>query len=167
MKTEKRRVESPIVITLVVAIIVLTIHNLSMAQLVVAEEAQSIDCRGCHPIDMERHRFPTSICSSCHSSDMRTLTMKDGKILPIEESNPLCAQCHKEAFQTWTEGKHGITYFKCVECHNPHSKDKIARAGAMAPNMEELSSLSLLLLIIGAAGAVLAVFLIGQISDRI
>jgi len=167
MKIEKGRVENPLVITLIVAIIVLTIHSLSMAQLAGAEETQSIDCRGCHPIEMERHRFPTSICNSCHSSDMRTLTLKDGKIIPIEESDPLCGQCHKEVFQTWIEGKHGVSYFKCVECHVPHSKDKIARAGTIAPSMDELSSRSLLLLLISAAGVVLAVFLIGQISDRI
>jgi hypothetical protein len=167
MKVRKRRVENSLVITLIVAIIVLTIHDLSMEQLVVAGEPQRIDCRVCHSIVMERHQFPTSICNSCHSSDMTTLTLKGGKMIPIEESDPLCAQCHKEIFQTWIEGKHGISYFKCVECHDPHSKDKIARADTMAPNMEELSSLSVLLLIICAAGVVLAVFLIGQISDRI
>ena len=167
MKIEKGRVENPLVITLIVAIIVLTIHSLSMAQLVVAEGPQRIDCRGCHSIVMERHQFPTSVCNSCHSSDMMTLTLKGGKMISIEESDPLCAQCHKEVFQTWIEGKHGISYFKCVECHNPHSRDEVARAGTMAPSMEELSSRSLLLLIISAAGVVLAVFLIGQISDRI
>jgi hypothetical protein len=90
----------------------------------VAQETENIKCSDCHARVMERHQFPTNPCTSCHSQDMSTITLKNGSTIPLEESGPLCAQCHNDIYNAWIEGKHGISEFKCVECHDPHFKTK-------------------------------------------
>ena len=94
-----------------------------------ATTADNIDCTKCHTRTMERHRFPTDPCRSCHSPDMSTLTLKDGNIIPIKRSTLLCAQCHKEIYQAWKEEKHGLISNDCAECHNPHFKQQQAVSG--------------------------------------
>jgi formate-dependent nitrite reductase cytochrome c552 subunit len=161
MKVEEAHVRNRLVIILILATVVLiTICNLSTVHLVVAAEIQSIDCTGCHSMTMERHRFPTSPCKSCHSSDMATLTLRDGTVIHIEESDPLCAQCHKEIFQAWIEGKHGAVDSKCAACHNPHSEDRVS------PKIEASSLFSLLLQIAAVSGTFIAVILIERIGEK-
>ena len=161
MKTEGQ-INDLLVGNLIVAIIVLiTVFGLSTAQHVVAEETQSLDCTDCHSIAMQRHRFPTSPCKSCHSSDMATLTLRDGKVIPIEESDPLCAECHTEVFQAWIGGQHGTADFKCVACHDSHSEDK------MLPRVEASSSISWILKIIAVAGLFIGAGFLALMPERL
>jgi len=162
MKAEGILTKNSLASTLIVAIVILiAICNLSIAQFTVAEENQSVDCTTCHSITMERHRFPTSTCKSCHGSNMVTLTLKDGKVIPIEESDPLCAQCHKEIFQAWMEGKHGTADSKCVACHDPHFEDKTSQ------KIEVTSPISRLLQIIAVAGLFIGAAFLALMQDHL
>ena len=89
-----------------------------------AQETQNIDCTDCHSRVMERHQFPNYPCTSCHSQDMSTITLKNGQIIPLEESGPLCTQCHNDIHNAWKEGKHGMADCECIECHDPHFENK-------------------------------------------
>jgi hypothetical protein len=106
--------------TFIISSIIILISLSWAIQFSVAQETQEIDCTDCHSREMERHQFPNYPCTSCHSQDMSTITLKTGSIIPLEGSAPLCAQCHNDVHDAWKEGKHGITGFKCIECHDPH-----------------------------------------------
>lgn len=110
-------------IFLIFLIIILTSFSWGI-QFSVAQETTNIECSDCHYRVMERHQFPTYPCISCHSQDMSTIKLRNGEIIPLEESSPLCAQCHNEIHNAWIEGNHGISEFKCVVCHDPHFETK-------------------------------------------
>jgi hypothetical protein len=116
--TDLKRIVIFLAFILVVAVIVLR------SQYVNASDPDNVDCTRCHPMSMERHRFPTSPCTTCHSTDMSTLMLKNGKVIPIEQSPALCAQCHAEFYQAWKDGKHGIVTINCTGCHDPHFINK-------------------------------------------
>lgn len=116
--TNLKRIVIFLAFILVVAVILL------QSQYVDASEPDNGDCTRCHAMSMERHRFPTSPCTTCHSPDMSTLTLKNGKVIPIQQSPALCAQCHGEFYQAWKDGKHGIVTINCTGCHDPHFINK-------------------------------------------
>lgn len=116
--TDLKRIVIFLAFILVVAVIVL------QSQYVKASDPDNVDCTRCHPMSMDRHRFPTSPCTTCHSPDMSTLTLKNGKVIPLEQSPTLCAQCHAEFYQAWKDGKHGIVTINCTGCHDPHFINK-------------------------------------------
>lgn len=111
-----------------------------------ASDPENVDCIKCHTRNMQRHMFPSAACTTCHSPDMSTLTLKNGIAIPIEQSVPLCAQCHKEIYQAWREGKHGISSVNCAECHNPHLKTSPA---VPSENPLQLKLITLMLAAVG------------------
>lgn len=111
-------------IVILLAFILLVASILLQSQYVDASDLDNGDCTRCHFMSMERHRFPTSPCTACHSPDMSTLTLKNGKVIPILQSPALCAQCHGEFYQAWKDGKHGIVANNCTGCHDPHFINK-------------------------------------------
>jgi formate-dependent nitrite reductase cytochrome c552 subunit len=89
---------------------------------------------------------------------MSTLTLKNGTAIPIEQSAPLCAQCHKDIYQAWRDGKHGILAVNCAKCHNPHLK---ASPTVTSENPSQLKLITLMLSAVGMSlGASLATVLV-------
>jgi ribosomal protein L37AE/L43A len=124
MKT-KKQIKNSMAKNLIITItILIIISTLSTAIFVTAQENEDIDCTGCHSIEMKRHRIPVKSCKACHSNDMTTLTMNDGTVIPLDESDPLCGQCHSQVYKAWLAGGHYTTDYECVACHNAHSEDK-------------------------------------------
>jgi DnaJ-class molecular chaperone len=123
MKPEKQIKNSMGKNLIITIIILMMISTLSTAIFVTAQENEDIDCTDCHSIEMKRHRIPKE-CKGCHSNDMTTLTMKDGTVIPLQESDPLCGQCHSQEYKAWLEGGHYTSEYECVACHNAHSEDK-------------------------------------------
>ena len=140
-------------IFLICLIIILTSFNFTI-QLSIAQDSENIECSDCHPRVMERHQFPTYPCTSCHSQDMSTITLRNGKIIPLEESTSLCAQCHNTIHDAWMEGKHGRTEFKCIECHDPHFEIKKSATSTL-----KAASFSPFLQMITAIGGIIGMFL--------
>ena len=123
MKDNKENFQRNYRIFLISLIIISTSFSFTI-QFSVAQETKNIECSDCHAKVMERHQFPTHPCTSCHSQDMSTITLKNGSIIPLEKSGSLCAQCHNDIHNAWIEGKYGISEFECVECHDPHFETK-------------------------------------------
>jgi hypothetical protein len=86
-------------------------------------------------------------CFNCHDADKLTeLRLRDGRLLPIEQSTPLCASCHGPTFRDWEAGVHGrtsgfwdrtlgpATRQDCVSCHDPHNPAFPPLPPAPAPN---------------------------------
>ncbi len=144
-----------LILTLIILIIVST---LSTTIFVNGQENEDIDCTDCHNIEMKRHKFPIKSCKRCHSNDMTTLTMNDGTIIPLEESNPLCGQCHSQEYKAWLAGGHYTVDYECVACHNAHSEDKTT------PTTWALSSYTWFFQIFAIAGAFLAAALATLLS---
>ena len=119
MKDNYEYLQKNHMIFLICLTIILTSFNFTI-QLSNAQDSENIECSDCHSRVMERHRFPTDPCTSCHSQDMSTITLRNDKIVPLEESTSLCAQCHNNIHNDWIEGKHGRIELKCIECHDPH-----------------------------------------------
>ncbi|MGB6680585.1 MAG: hypothetical protein WBF08_04590 [Candidatus Bathyarchaeia archaeon] len=138
----------------VISLIIILISLSWAIQFSVAQETQNIDCTDCHSRLMERHQFPNYPCTSCHNQDMSTISLRTGSIIPLEESGPLCAQCHNDIHNAWKEGKHGITELKCVECHDPHSENKKFSISTL-----KASSFSSVLQMISASGAFIGILL--------
>ncbi len=69
-------------------------------------------------------------CLHCHDfKDRDKLHLANGKQIPFEKSERLCAQCHGKKAEEWRSGVHGKrigywkgpkTYWRCIYCHNPH-----------------------------------------------
>jgi hypothetical protein len=138
-------------IFLIFLIIILTSFSWGI-QFSVAQETIDIECSDCHYRVMERHQFPTYPCISCHSQDMSTIKLRNGEIIPLEESSPLCAQCHNKIHNAWIEGDHGISEFKCVVCHDPHFETKKSPISTL-----QASSFSPVLKAITAAGGFIGI----------
>lgn len=72
-------------------------------------------------------------CFNCHNeTNLVTLQPRDGRVLTLEQSTPLCGSCHGPTYRDWEAGVHGrtsgfwnrqmggIDRKGCVSCHNPH-----------------------------------------------
>lgn len=140
-------------IFLICLIIILASFNFTI-QLSNAQDSGNLECSDCHSRVIERHRFPNNPCTSCHSQDMSTITLRNGKIIPLEESTSLCAQCHNTIYDSWMEGKHGRIEFKCVECHDPHFEVTKSFTSTL-----KAASFSQFFQIITAAGGVIGILL--------
>ena len=138
-------------IFLISLIIILTSFSWAI-QLSVAQETIDVECSDCHYRVMERHQFPTYPCKSCHNQDMSTIKLRNGEIIPLEESSPLCAQCHNEIHNAWIEGNHGVSEFKCIVCHDPHFETRKSPTSIL-----QVSSFSPVLQMITAAGGFIGI----------
>lgn len=86
------------------------------------------DCLSCHSRTLELHDKlgpGNQACWACHDSgDMGKLHLADGSQLSLSDSTRLCAQCHQERYDAWSEGTHGISgtvaAVECTACHDPH-----------------------------------------------
>lgn len=154
MKYDEENLQKSYKIFLISLIIILTGFSFTI-QFSVAQYTENIECSDCHARVMERHQFPTQPCTSCHSQDMSTITLRNGEIIPLEESTPLCAQCHNDIYDAWIEGKHGISEFKCVECHDPHFETKKSPISTL-----QTLSFSPVLQVITAAGGFIGILFV-------
>jgi hypothetical protein len=72
-------------------------------------------------------------CLNCHNRQDRDVYVdNEGRPIPTDQPQLLCAKCHGPVYRDWTHGVHGRTngYWntemgplvrrKCVECHDPH-----------------------------------------------
>jgi hypothetical protein len=157
MKIETQ-IKNSIAKNLIITITVLIIITLTTSIFVTAQENEDIDCTDCHSIEMKRHIFPVKPCKTCHSNDMTTLTMNNGKIIPLDESDPHCGQCHQQAYEAWLAGGHYTADFECVACHNTHSEDNTTKA------IWAVSSLTWLFQTLAIAGAFLTAALAAILS---
>jgi len=86
-------------------------------------------------------------CYNCHSqSNLERLLTRDGTELKIEESTPLCGNCHGPTLRDWEAGIHGrtsgfwnrslgpATRPGCTSCHDPHNPAFPDRQPAPAPH---------------------------------
>jgi hypothetical protein len=144
-----------LIITITVLIIIST---LTTSIFVNAQENEDIDCASCHPIEMKKHRFPVKPCKTCHSNDMTTLTMNDGTVIPLDESDPHCGQCHQQEYRAWLAGGHYTSDYECVACHNAHSEDSSTQT------IWALSSLTWLFQTLAIVGAFLTAALAAILS---
>lgn len=125
----KKQIKKSIVKNLIITITFLIIISaLTTSIFVTAQENDDLDCTDCHSIEMKRHRFPVRPCKTCHSNDMTTLTMNDGTIIPLDESDPLCGQCHQVIYKAWLGGGHYTPDYECIACHNAHEEDETTAA---------------------------------------
>ena len=96
------------------------------------EAKQPLDCLGCHPRQMQYHDklgLGNKACWVCHdSTDMKILHMPDGDTLTLDNSAPLCGQCHSARYQAWLDGTHGFPVAdpnapkpQCSACHHQHA----------------------------------------------
>lgn len=73
-------------------------------------------------------------CLNCHHTTNREVFADDdGKEIPWNHPELVCAKCHGPVFRDWQHGAHGRTNgfwdadrgesrrLTCVQCHNPHS----------------------------------------------
>ena len=129
------RIKKNLATAAILCIIALVLISFPAKHYVNASDPDSADCTDCHTKTMERHRFPAASCTTCHSADMSTLILRDGKKIPIEQSSTLCGQCHKDVYQAWEDGKHGVAGSSCVECHDPHTGNQPLVASSSNPSL--------------------------------
>ncbi len=114
------------------------------------ESGNGLDCLNCHLKTLDGHdKLGTGneACGVCHySTTMGVLHLADNTQLPLSDSSQLCAQCHQERYNAWTEDTHGIpiwggesepaisdtTKTTCTDCHDPH-QPQIALLGITKP----------------------------------
>ncbi len=100
--------------------------------------AVPLDCLSHHNQVLKGHDKlgkGSEACWACHlSTRMTTLHLAGGSTqFPLSDSPQLCAQCHQERYEAWSEGTHGVPAWKegstetrgtekakCLDCHNPH-----------------------------------------------
>jgi hypothetical protein len=93
---------------------------------------EPLDCLSCHPRQMQYHDklgLGNRACWVCHdSTDMKVLHLPDGTALTLDDSAPLCGQCHGARYQAWLEGTHGLPLTdlsapkaQCSICHHQHA----------------------------------------------
>ena len=112
-----------------IAIIIVVTGFLIVPAPSVAAASPQLDCLSCHPRELEAHDklvlgSENAACYICHNStDMKTLRLADGTLLPLTENTQVCGQCHQKRYDAWKAGTHGIpgpSTEKCADCHNPH-----------------------------------------------
>jgi hypothetical protein len=88
---------------------------------------QELDCLSCHERPLFKHDIlgeKSYACLSCHGAIHELeLRLVNKTVFPIDNSVPLCAQCHNERYTAWKQGTHGgydDPKIQCVECHDPH-----------------------------------------------
>jgi hypothetical protein len=89
--------------------------------------SEELDCQTCHDRPLSKHDAlgeDEFACLSCHG-EIHSLELKliNDKVLPMDDSVALCAQCHNERYTSWEQGTHGKPEdpeAQCVECHDPH-----------------------------------------------
>ncbi len=74
--------------------------------------------------------MPNASCETCHDREAPSeLKLASGLIIPLENVQQLCQQCHKTEVADWSVGIHGkqvgnwqkkIHRFSCTKCHDPH-----------------------------------------------
>jgi hypothetical protein len=158
MKTKKQIKNSMAKKLIITITILIIISTLSTTIFVTAQENEDIECTDCHSIEMKRHRIPVKPCKACHSNDMTTLTMNDGTVISLDESDPLCGQCHHQEYKAWLVGGHYTADYECIACHNVHSEDKTT------PTIWALSSFSWLFQALVIVGAFLTAALTALLS---
>ena len=143
------------IISVIVILIVSSTHY------AIATETSDISCIDCHDKTMETHRFPRDTCTTCHNTDMSTLSLKSGANIPIEYSDPLCVECHSDIFEAWTIAGHGLEGANCVECHDPHAE---SLQFAMASKTS--TSFTLILQILAILGAIIGFVLVALLIAK-
>ncbi|MCW4051030.1 MAG: cytochrome c3 family protein [Candidatus Bathyarchaeota archaeon] len=86
-----------------------------------------LDCSTCHDRPLSKHDVlgeKAYACLSCHG-DIHELKLElvNREVYPLDNSVPLCAQCHNERYTAWEQGTHGEyddPEAQCTECHDPH-----------------------------------------------
>lgn len=94
-------------------------------------------------------------CFNCHNqTNMEALLTRDGRVLKIEQSTLLCANCHGPTYRDWEVGVHGrvsgywdrtlgaVTKQDCVSCHDPHNPEFPSRKPAPGPHPLHPSTLA-------------------------
>jgi hypothetical protein len=86
-----------------------------------------LDCSSCHERKLSKHDVlgeKAFACLSCHGAIHELeLELVNRNIYSLDDSVPLCAQCHNERYTDWAQGTHGSVEdprASCVECHDPH-----------------------------------------------
>ncbi|MFC1988362.1 hypothetical protein ACFLVJ_00800 [Chloroflexota bacterium] len=96
-----------------------------------------LDCLNCHVRVLRGHDklgSGSEACWSCHvSTHMNMLHLAGGETLLLTDAVRLCAQCHQDRHEAWTQGTHGVPAWTegeaallgvkevtCVNCHEPH-----------------------------------------------
>ncbi len=114
------------------------------------ESGNGLDCLNCHIKTLDGHdKLGTGneACWVCHySTKMGMLHLADNTQLPLSDSSQLCAQCHQERYNAWTEDIHGVPVWEegepaipdttkttCTDCHEPH-QPQIALLGITKPH---------------------------------
>ncbi len=138
------------VIAVVIISVVVGFITLSTVPSVNAQpgSGNGLDCLNCHLKTLDGHdKLGTGneACWVCHfSTTMGVLHLADNTQLPLSDSSQLCAQCHQERYNAWTEDTHGIpvwggepaipdtTKTTCTDCHEPH-QPQIALLGITKP----------------------------------
>jgi hypothetical protein len=96
-------------------------------------------------------------CFNCHNeTNLLVLQPRDGRVLRLENSTPLCGSCHGPTYRDWEAGVHGRTGGQwdpkaqprrreaCVSCHNPHAPAFPPQKPAPRPNQLRPASTPLL-----------------------
>lgn len=86
-----------------------------------------LDCSTCHERKLSKHDIlgeKAFACLSCHGAIHELeLELVNRTVYSLDDSVPLCAQCHNERYTDWALGTHGSVEnpsAPCVECHDPH-----------------------------------------------
>jgi len=103
---------------------------------------QELDCHSCHDRPLDKHDVlgeRSYACLSCHG-DIHELKLElvNREVYPLNNSVPLCAQCHNERYTAWAQGTHGSfddPEAQCAECHDPH--DPVISGFATLPSIPQ------------------------------
>ncbi|NOG84265.1 MAG: hypothetical protein EX341_16635 [Candidatus Scalindua sp. SCAELEC01] len=84
-------------------------------------------------VDLKLNHGSNDNCLNCHHTINRNVYVtNDGKEIPADKPEELCAKCHGVVYGDWKVGAHGRTSgpwnrtetgwhsLVCTECHNPH-----------------------------------------------
>jgi len=86
-----------------------------------------------------------AVCSTCHSPDaVDSLALRTRERVGLDNSYPLCAQCHFKQADDWAAGAHGKrldgwqgrrVVMGCPDCHDPHRPAPLPRIPFRAPTL--------------------------------
>jgi NAD-dependent SIR2 family protein deacetylase len=115
-----------------------------------------LECLNCHKKTLDGHDklgIGNEACWVCHySTKMGVLHLADDTQIRLSDSSQLCAQCHQERYNAWTEGTHGFPVWgedetvipdaritTCADCHEPH-QPQIVLLGITKPHPSPVES---------------------------